>query len=313
MDEKAIIIEKLIANILQTGIITLVNSGTLKGVVEKRSLYIVDNKGTSRFLGAIPYEIKTKTNQIIVIDEDLVEQILKTIEKDYTFEILKNKFEIYKQEEENRKENSKVNLEHLKEIIKFIEVESNGSKTPELKRHPREFYYYIDVKFNDGDLVRIYSISENNFMAITFDNYMTIVEKLEVSKSEIIFLLKEKINRHFALQAKGKIKDVDNAYAKEMREVRNSRIKVLCEYILNGKMSVIFKISDGYQCISNKKRFRVGDNKDIKEYDVKDIRDLEEYIKRMNIKWYYILKDNEKDNIRKLSIDEINGFKLMFL
>lgn len=313
MDDKNIIIEKLISNILQSGSISLVKGGTLKGIPEKRSLHIIDGEGKSRFLGAIPYEIKTKTNKTIIIDEDLVAETLSQFEKDHTFDDLNQKYIKYKEDEQTRKDNSKINLEYLKSIIKFIETETNGSKIPELKRHPREFYYYIDVKFNDGDLVRIYSLEEGKFVTTTFNNYMDITEKLEVSKTELTFLLKDKIKIHFDLQSRGKSKDVDNAYAKEMREVRNSRIKILCDYILNDKINVIFKITDGYQCILNKKRFSIGDNKTGKEYDIKDTRQIEEYIKRMDIKQYYSLTNEQKEKVKDFTTEELNNMKFMFL
>lgn len=162
MDYK-IIIDELFNEIMQTERISLIKEGALKGVPEKRSLYVVDENAKERFLGIIPYEMKTNTNKTIIIDEDDVVEILNKIESEYTFENLKEIFEKYKEEENNRKEMSEVNLQYLKEIQKYVIDETNGGKIPELKRHPREYYYYIDVKFNDGDLVRIHAVNEKTF------------------------------------------------------------------------------------------------------------------------------------------------------
>ena len=93
---------------------------------------------------------------------------------------------------------------------------------------------------------------------------------------------------------KGKIRDIDNAYAKEMRDVRNSRIKVISDYIFNGKISVILKITDGYQCIIDNKRFGIGDNKSDKSFEITSQRQIETYIKMMDVKFYYVLKDEDK-------------------
>lgn len=312
MDYK-IIIDELFNEIMQTERISLIKEGTLKGVPEKRSLYVVDENAKERFLGIIPYEMKTNTNKTIIIDEDDVVEILNKIESEYTFENLKEIFEKYKEEENNRKEMSEVNLQYLKEIQKYVIDETNGGKIPELKRHPREYYYYIDVKFNDGDLVRIHAVNEKTFDTTTFNNYMEIKERLEVSKAELTFLLNQKIKIHFDLQKKGKIRDIDNAYAKEMRDVRNSRIKVISDYIFNGKISVILKITDGYQCIIDNKRFGIGDNKSDKSFEITSQRQIETYIKMMDVKFYYVLKDEDKERINDFTDEELKELKFLFI
>lgn len=312
MDYKTII-DNFIKEVIQTGRISVIKEGTFKAVPEKRSLYIVDENGKDRFLGFIPYEIKTNDNKTIVIDEDVANEVLEKIQSEYTVESLKEMHTNYISDDENRKEVSKANLVYLKEIQKLVIDETNGTKTPVLKRHPREYYYYFDVKFNDGDLVRIFAIDDKTFNTTTFNGYMEIIERLEISKAELTFLLKHKIKTHFELQKKGKIRDIDNAYAKEMRQVRNSRIKVVSEFIFNGRFSVIIKAGDIYECLMNNKRFTIGSSKNDKEIDINEVREIENYLKINDVKFYYVLNEEEKQTVRDLTDEQIKELKFIFI
>ncbi|MFI3210732.1 MAG: hypothetical protein R3Y64_06745 [Peptostreptococcaceae bacterium] len=307
------ITQKIVSDICQSGRISSMKGGTLKSIPEKRSLYLVDSNQKEYFLAAVSYEMRTNKNEVYIIDEFEVSKILKEIESKFTFEQLKEEYETYVSNSKNRKEESIKNLEGLKELMEQIELLTNGAIPQVIKRHPKEYFYYVDLKFNDGDLVRISCLSVDNdqFHTITFNLHMEIIEIIELSKTQLTFLLRDKINKHFDLRKTGKMVHDDQMFEKNLRDARNYRIKLLAQYLLDEKFGVILKVSNGYQCILNKKIFEVGDNKSNNEFEMTNLVKIEEYLKRLNIKSYYVIK--AEDNVKSMTSEELANLKYLFL